>query len=144
MKTEQVLGLLLVGFSLWLIYPGKILPTPLPPEVSSIVAQVQPLARGADAKSDLKKMSGVLYSTANLFVLDEQRPEPRYRDGESLKWVVRQVGDLSYPLGFKMDEKYRGLKDILGGHLESKLGKEFSKQDLVRELRVLAQALENV
>ena len=144
MKTEQILGLMLVGFSLWLVYPGKILPTPVPPEVSTIVTQIKPLASGETAKSDFKTMSGVLYSTANLFVMDAQRPEPRYKDGDSLKWVVRQVGDLSYPLGFKMQAKYPGLKDVLGSHLEQKLGNDFTKEALVRELRVLAQAMENV
>lgn len=152
MKPSQLLGIALCLVSLVMVLPINlpvpgILPVkPLDPSLYQLQAQVKTALAGPTADQDAKILEGVLRSSANLFVLDAQRPAPYYKNGEDLKWAIRSIGDISYPLGWKMSERYPSLPGILSSHMESRLGKDEVKdrESLVKELRNVADVLATI
>lgn len=149
MKPSQLAGIVLCLVALVMMLPIN-LPNPIAPEkpldpaLYPVQSQVKTALVGPTAKQDAKMLENVLRSAANLFVLDEQRPAPYYKTGDDMKWTIRSIGDLSYPLGWKMKERYPALPGILSSYMESKLGAEVNKEALVREMRNLADVLATI
>lgn len=140
MNQSQTIGLILIVGSLALLFTDKLVPTPDGVTVNKALASD---IRGVmpDGSEDAKNLGRCLLSAANLFALDSQRDEPYYKDVENMKWAIKNVGDLSYPLGWKMSEKYPALPGKLGGWLDSQLGKDFTNAQLVEKMRELGYAL---
>ncbi len=139
MKSNQVLALIILGASLWALYMPQSVPFgPTPsPEAQAIAAELRGHMVGPKASADARVLADILRSTANLLVLDTQRAVPFYPDNESFKWVIRNVGDITYPEGWVMQQTYPTLPGYLAGKL-NKLGEDFTRASLVAELRTLA------
>lgn len=152
MKSSQLLGIALCLVSFVMMLPislpvPSIIPTkPLDPSLYPLQAQVKTVMVGPTASQDKEMLEGVLRASANIFVLDAQRPASYYKTGEDLKWAIKSIGDISYPLGWKMSERYPSLPGILASHMESRLGTDEVKdrEALVRELRNVADVLASI
>lgn len=144
MNSTQVIGLALIIGSLALLFTDKIHPGPSVPVNKQLVAEVQAVMVGPNSSDDAKNLGRCLLAAANLFALDSQRETPYYQNTESMKWAIKNVGDLSYPLGWKMSDKYPALPNKLGGWLDSQLGKDFDQAQLVEKMRELGYALMEV
>lgn len=142
-NSNQVFGIILIAGSLFLLFSDKII-SPVPPEISPFVKELRGVMVGADASKDAENLGNCLVAAANLFVEDSKRAEPLYVDNEGLKWAVRNINSLSYPLGWRMEDKYPQLPQVLGKWFEEKLSGDFSKSDFVRELNSVGQALKAV
>lgn len=149
MKGSQLFGVALAIFSLVLLFaPDRIaMPTPVPPDVKQLADELSLLMsptaiNGAtnDVGRDTKVLEGVLRSAANILVLDTQRRAPFYDNNESFKWVIRNIGDITYSDGWVMEQRYPRLREFLSQRMESRLREDFTRQDLVAELRLIADA----
>lgn len=143
MSSNQIVGFILILGSLFLLFSDKVIP-PSHPVNEQLVSEINAVMVGPQKSEDATQLGRCLLACANLFALDSQRTEPYYKDTESMKWAVKNVGDLSYPLGWKMTEKYPGLPGKLGGWLESQLGTEVDSARLVEKMRELGYALMEV
>lgn len=119
------------------LVPDAINPlSPLAREINSVV--------GDRSKENLTQLAANLEAAANLFEQDKNRPVPYYGNEEKLKWATRRINELSYPDGYKMDDVYPGLKNVLGNYLETKLGNSYSHDSIIREFKELAKAIREV
>ncbi len=144
MNSNQVVGVLLIASSLFLLFGEKIaLPGPSPsnPVNQQLVQEIKSVMVGPTASEDAQNLGRCMLACANLFALDSQRETPYYQNMESMKWAIKNVGDLSYPLGWKMSDKYPQAPQKLGQWLESQVGKEPSGAVLVEKMRELGYAL---
>lgn len=140
--NNQIVGVVLVVGSLFLLFSDKLNIGPVLPdhEVNQqLVSEIKGVMPGGSA--DAENLGRCLLACANLFALDSQRTTPYYQNAEQMKWAIKNVGDLSYPLGWKMAEKYPALPGKLGGWLESQLGQEVDGAKLVDKMRELGYAL---
>lgn len=152
MKPTQLLGValclvaLVMALPISLPVPGINPVKPLDPSLYPLQAQVKTVLVGPTAKQDKEMLEGVLRASANIFVLDAQRSASYYKTGEDLKWAIRSIGDISYPLGWRMNDRYPSLAGILSAHMESRLGKDEVKdrEALVKELRNVADVLASI
>lgn len=142
MNATQVVGLALIIGSLALLFTDKVV-EPTNPVNRQLVSELK-ATMGSGASNDAQNLGRCLLATANLFALDSQRETPYYQNTESMKWAIKNVGDLSYPLGWKMSEKYPALPTKLGSWLDLQLGKEFDKVQMVEKMRELGYALMEV
>lgn len=143
MNGTQVVGLALIIGSLALLFTDKVV-EPSTPVNRQLVAEIQGVMYGPNASEDAQNLGRCLLSAANLFALDSQRETPYYQNTESMKWAIKNIGDLSYPLGWKMSDKYSALPTKLGGWLDLQLGKDFDKAQFVEKMRELGYALMEV
>ncbi len=147
MKFSQLLGVVLCVVALGLMLPvPNLIPNlkPLDPSLYAVQSQVKTAMVGPNAKQDAEMLEGVLRAAANCFVLDEQRAAPYYKSEDDLKWAIRSIGDISYPLGWKMKDRYPSLPGVLSAYMTEKLGSEVKKEDLIKEMRNLADVLATV
>lgn len=147
MNNNQVIGVLLVASSLFLLFSDKIkIPGPEPsnPVNQQLVQEIKSVMVGPNASDDAQNLGRCMLACANLFALDSQRETPYYQNTESMKWAIKNVGDLSYPLGWKMSDKYPTLPTKLGGWLESQVGSEVNNVKLIEKMRELGYALMEV
>ena len=142
MNLTQVVGLALIVGSLAILFTDKVI-EPENPVNRQLVAEIQGVM-GPNSSEDAQNLGRCLLATANLFALDSQRETPYYQNTESMKWAIKNVGDLSYPLGWKMSEKYPALPTKLGSWLDLQLGKDFNKVQMVEKMRELGYALMEV
>lgn len=141
MTSNQVIGVILIAGSLFLLFADKTILPPDHPVNKALVSEIDAVMAGPTKSEDAENLGRCLLACANLFALDSQRAEPYYKEAESMKWAIKNVGDLSYPLGWKMSEKYPGLPSKLGGWLESQMGTEIDGAKLVEKMRELGYAL---
>lgn len=139
MKTHQLLGLGIIAAALFVLFMPSVPFIPGPtPEAKALAAELSTKMSGENVRADARVLADILKSTANLLVLDTQRKTPFYADTENFKWVIRNVGDITYPEGWIMSQKYPGLPELLAGKLQGSLGEDFTREKLVEELRRLA------
>lgn len=145
MKSNQILGIALIGVSLFLLYsnPG-VVPSPSEPVNVQLVNELKPFISGPNGSEDAENLGRCLLATANLIALDSQREKQLYKDNESIKWVIKNVGDMSYPIGWKMSEKYPNLPSKLGGWLSSQLGENPDRANFIAKVRELGYALKAI
>lgn len=145
--NEKIAGLVLMAMGLAVLFfsPTNIIPsiTPLPSHLQPLYSNVKAAMPG-DSSKDAEALSRVLRATANQFVFDVQRPTPFYGDNESMKWAIKNVGDLSYPIGWRMSDRYPTLPSVLENWLSTRLNQDFTREQLVEEMRSVALVLERV
>jgi len=144
MNSNQIIGVLLVVISLFLLFNDKInLPSPSPstPVNQQLVQEIRGVMVGPNASEDANNLGRCMLACANLFALDSQRESPYYKTSDQMMYAIKNVGDLSYPLGWKMIDKYPQAPKKLGQWLESQVGKEPNGAILVEKMRELGYAL---
>lgn len=111
---------------------------------------------GPIAKDDALALAGICDAAANCYVLDAKRSEPKYNHPASITSSFKRIGEtgmslhinkdhlseMSYPIGWVMDERYPGLSDLLGGYMDArKQESQVSRNNIATNLRVLRDAL---